>query len=84
MYVKVLCKRTVTQSTEFIFDAKDEAPLKEIEAFLNQDENAFKLADRLDFIEDGSILEPYKVFRVKSKPSNEDLIYTQDELCSWK
>lgn len=84
MYVKVMCKRTVSQHSEFVFDAKDESSLKEIEELLNRDENAFKLADRLDFADDGIALMPYKVFRVKKKPSDDDLIYTHKELCSWK
>jgi hypothetical protein len=84
MYVRVTCKRIVSQQSEFIFDAKDESSLKEIEEFLNRDENAFKLSDRLDFTDDGITLMPYKVFRVKKKPSDEDTIYTHGELCSWK
>lgn len=81
MYVHVTGKRTVTQTCEFAFDAKDESSLKDVESLLNSEENIFKLADCVEWIETSAETSPFKASKIKKKPTEDDTIITHGELC---
>ena len=81
MYVHVTGKRTITQTCEFAFDAKDDSELKDVESLLNSDENVFKLADCVEWVDTSAETSPFKVFKIKKKPTEDDNVITQGDLC---